>query len=150
MEIIYHIAICLVIIGIAALIRITLDFRESLAKIIAERLPMTINGYQRMALRTESPTTNETDRIIQGAMGLCGESGEYIDILKKHMFQGHELDKEHMAKELGDIAWYLAVSADAIDYDLETIFQMNIDKLKARYPEGFETSKSTHRKADDI
>ena len=137
MEIIYHIAICLVIIGIAALIRITLDFRESLAKIIAERLPMTINGYQRMALRTESPTTNETDRIIQGAMGLCGESGEYIDILKKHMFQGHELDKKHMAKELGDIAWYLAVSADAIDYDLETIFQMNIDKLKSRYPEGF-------------
>ena len=150
MEIIYYIAICLVIIGIAVLIRITLDFRESLAKIIAERLPMTINGYQQMALRTESPTTNETDRILQGAMGLCGESGEYIDILKKYMFQGHELDKKHMAKELGDIAWYLAVSADAIDYDLETIFQMNIDKLKARYPEGFETNKSTHRKADDI
>ena len=220
MEIIYYISIFLVITGIAALIRITLDFRESFAKIIAGRndvtliklriddlddklcriadmieacakceriiyenqnkledavnktrdeikdineyidmisstvvptirdtysllteggLSMTINEYQQMALRTESPTTNQTDRILQGAMGLCGESGEYIDILKKHM-----------AKELGDIAWYLAVSADAIDYDLETIFQMNIDKLKARYPEGFETNKSTHRKADDI
>ena len=111
---------------------------------------MTINEYQQMALRTESPTTTITDRMLQGAMGLCGESGEYIDILKKHMFQGHDLDKEHMAKELGDIAWYLAVSADAIDYDLETIFKMNIDKLKARYPEGFEVSKSTDRRADDI
>ena len=111
---------------------------------------MTINEYQQMALRTESPTTTITDRMLQGAMGLCGESGEYIDILKKHMFQGHDLDEEHMAKELGDIAWYLAVSADAIDYDLETIFKMNIDKLKARYPEGFEVSKSTDRRADDI
>lgn len=111
---------------------------------------MTINEYQQMALRTESPTTDDIDRMLQGAMGLCGESGEYIDILKKHMFQGHKLDREHMAKELGDIAWYLAVSADAIDYDLETIFQMNIDKLRARYPEGFETNKSINRKSDDI
>lgn len=111
---------------------------------------MTINEYQQMALRTESPTTDDIDRMLQGAMGLCGESGEYIDILKKYMFQGHELDKEHMAKELGDIAWYLAVSADAIDYDLEMIFKMNVNKLKARYPEGFEVSKSTERRADDI
>lgn len=111
---------------------------------------MTINEYQQMALRTESPTISETNRILQGAMGLCGESGEYIDILKKHIFQGHALDKEHMAKELGDIAWYLAVSAAAIGYDLETVLQMNIEKLRARYPEGFEASKSTNRKSDDI
>lgn len=231
MEILYYIAAFLVIVGIAVLLRIILDFRERFTKIIedwhdvalikirigvvddklchiadmieacakceriiyenqskledamnktrdeikdineyidmlstmvvptirdthnlfTERgLSMTINEYQQMALRTESPTTSEVDRILQGAMGLCGESGEYIDILKKHMFQGHDLDKEHMAKELGDIAWYLAVSADAIDYDLETIFQINIDKLRARYPEGFEADKSTNRKANDI
>jgi NTP pyrophosphatase (non-canonical NTP hydrolase) len=111
---------------------------------------MTINEYQQLALRTESPTLTETLRILQGAMGLCRESGEYIDILKKHIFQGHDLNKEHMAKELGDIAWYLAVSAAAIGYDLETVFQMNIDKLKARYPDGFEADRSTHRKDDDI
>jgi NTP pyrophosphatase (non-canonical NTP hydrolase) len=83
-------------------------------------------------------------------MGLNGEAGEAIDILKKHLFQGHELDTEHMAKELGDVAWYLAVSANAIGYDLETIMQMNVDKLKARYPYGFDAEHSLHRNQDDI
>lgn len=57
---------------------------------------------------------------------------------------------EHMAKELGDVAWYLAISAEAIGYDLETIFQMNIDKLRARYPDGFDAEHSLHRRANDI
>lgn len=83
-------------------------------------------------------------------MGLNGEAGEAIDILKKHLFQGHELDTAHMAKELGDVAWYLAVSANAIGYDLETIMQMNVDKLKARYPDGFDAEHSLHRNRDDI
>lgn len=81
---------------------------------------------------------------------LNGEAGEAIDILKKHLFQGHELDTAHMAKELGDVAWYLAVSANAIGYDLETIMQMNVDKLKARYPDGFDAEHSLHRDQDDI
>ena len=55
-----------------------------------------------------------------------------------------------MAKELGDVAWYLAVSANAIGYDLETIMQMNVDKLKARYPDGFDAEHSLHRNQDDI
>ena len=55
-----------------------------------------------------------------------------------------------MAEELGDVGWYLAVSADAIGYDLETIFQMNIDKLRARYPDGFDAEHSLHRNANDI
>lgn len=61
-----------------------------------------------------------------------------------------EKNKEHLAKELGDVAWYLAVSANAIGYDLETILQMNIDKLRARYPEGFDPERSMHRKKGDI
>lgn len=83
-------------------------------------------------------------------MGLNGEAGEAIDILKKHLFQGHELDTAHMAKELGDVAWYLAVSANAIGYDLETIMQMNVDKLKARHPDGFDAKHSLYRNQDDI
>lgn len=79
-----------------------------------------------------------------------GKTGEAIDILKKHLFQGHELDTAHMAKELGDVAWYLAVSANAIGYDLETVMQMNVDKLKARYPDGFDAEHSLHRNKDDI
>lgn len=111
---------------------------------------MTINEYQKEALRTESGMNKAYPRILNGLMGLNGESGEVIDILKKHLFQGHPFDREHVAKELGDVAWYLAVSADAIGYDLETILQMNVDKLRARYPDGFEEQKSLHRKEGDV
>ena len=111
---------------------------------------MTINEYQKEALKTESGMNHDYPRILNGLMGLNGEAGEAIDILKKHLFQGHDLDRDHIAKELGDVAWYLAISADAIGYDLETVLQMNIDKLKSRYPDGFESCKSVHRKSGDI
>ncbi len=111
---------------------------------------MTINEYQKEAMRTASGMNKEYPRLLNGLMGLNGEAGEVIDILKKHLFHGHELDKEHLAKELGDVAWYLAVSAEALGYDLETVLQMNVDKLKARYPDGFEIEKSLHRKEGDI
>ena len=106
---------------------------------------MTINEYQKLALRTLNPDLNERDVLINGVMGLCGESGEAIDIVKKHLAQGHPLDREKLAKELGDIAWYLAETAFAIGYPLEEILQMNIDKLKARYPEGFSSENSINR-----
>lgn len=111
---------------------------------------MTINEYQQAALRTVNKSLIPAEQLIDGLMGLNGEAGECIDILKKHLFQNHALDVEHMAKELGDVAWYLAVSAKAIGYDLETIMQMNVDKLKVRYPDGFDTEHSLHRNNDDI
>ena len=111
---------------------------------------MTINEYQEKALSFEANNGMEFPRILNGLMGLNGEAGECIDLLKKSMFQGHELDEEHLAKELGDVAWYLAVSAYAIGYNLETIFEMNINKLSARYPNGFQASKSINRKEDDV
>lgn len=110
---------------------------------------MTINEYQKHTLRTAG-TDNKHDLLINGAMGLCGESGEVIDLLKKHVYQGHELDREHIAKELGDIAWYLSVTAYALDYDLETVLQMNVDKLRKRYPHGFEAGRSLHRETGDV
>lgn len=106
---------------------------------------MTINEYQELALRTLNPALGPKDVLINGVMGLCGESGEAIDIVKKHLAQGHPLDREKLAKELGDVAWYLAETAHAIGYPLEDILQMNIDKLKARYPEGFSSENSIHR-----
>lgn len=111
---------------------------------------MTINEYQVAALRTTNPALTKMEQLQNGVMGLNGEAGECIDLIKKHLFQCHTLNREHIAKELGDIAWYLAISADAIGYDLETIFQMNIDKLKARYPDGFDSELSINRKTDDI
>lgn len=112
---------------------------------------MTINEYQREAMRTASGMNYEKHgMLINAALGLCGEGGEVADIVKKATFQGHELDVEHVAKELGDVAWYLAVGARAIGYDLEPILQMNVDKLRARYPDGFDAEKSLHRQAGDI
>ena len=111
---------------------------------------MTINEYQRLALTTANPNLSEKDMLLNGVMGLCGEAGEVIDLVKKHLAQGHALDKEHLAKELGDVAWYLALTASAIGYSLEDVFQMNIDKLKKRYPEGFAAQKSIARSEKDI
>lgn len=111
---------------------------------------MKINEYQQAALVTENKETAQHLRIVNGVLGLVGEAGECADMIKKHMFQGHELDQEHMAKELGDICWYIAIAADALGYDLETIMKMNVDKLRKRYPEGFDADKSIHRDANDI
>lgn len=106
---------------------------------------MDVNEYQKSAMTTLNPTLDRKDVLINSVMGLCGESGEAIDIVKKWLMQGHELDKEHLIKELGDVAWYLAEAATALDISLEDVFQGNIDKLKSRYPEGFETQKSLAR-----
>jgi NTP pyrophosphatase (non-canonical NTP hydrolase) len=113
---------------------------------------MTINEYQKEALRTASGLNNpdKDEVLLNGVMGLCGESGECADMVKKYLFQGHELDKSHLAKELGDVAWYLAVASYAIGFNLETVLQMNVDKLRSRYPDGFEAERSLHRKEGDV
>lgn len=109
---------------------------------------MQINEYQQLALRTAGNLKPE-DKILEGALGLCGESGEVSDLIKKHLFQGHPLDKEKIIEELGDICWYIAIAATGIGVDLETVMWLNIEKLKKRYPKGFEADKSINRKEVD-
>ena len=106
---------------------------------------MNANEYQKLAMVTLNKDLSKKDVLINAVMGLCGESGEAIDIVKKHLHQGHELDKEKLVKELGDIAWYLAEAAYALDMDLSSVLEKNINKLKARYPEGFSVDKSINR-----
>ena len=106
---------------------------------------MRINEYQKLAMTTLNPNLEKKDILINGVMGLCGESGEVIDIVKKHLAQGHELDKEKIIKELGDVAWYMAEIATVLDVELEDVLVQNIEKLKKRYPEGFSTEKSVNR-----
>ena len=106
---------------------------------------MTADEYQKLALTTLNPELSRKDVLINGVMGLCGESGEAIDLVKKHLHQGHPVDREGLKKELGDIAWYLAETAWALDLRLEEVLQGNLDKLKARYPEGFDCEKSIYR-----
>ena len=111
---------------------------------------MTVNEYQNLAMRTLNQELSKREVLINSVMGLCGESGEAIDIVKKWMAHGHELDKDHLAKELGDIAWYLAEAATALEMDLEDILQANIEKLRKRYPEGFSSEKSRVRLQGDL
>lgn len=106
---------------------------------------LTANDYQKQAMTTLNPSLSRQDILINGVMGLCGESGEAIDLVKKHLHQGHDLDKEALAGELGDIAWYLAETAWALEIPLEDILKGNLQKLKARYPDGFDTHRSVDR-----
>ena len=107
---------------------------------------MTINEYQKLAMTTLNPDLGKKDVLINGVMGLCGEAGEVIDIVKKHLAQGYELDREKLIKELGDVAWYLAETETALDVSLDEVCSRNIDKLRKRYPEGFSAEYSIHRK----
>ena len=115
---------------------------------------MTPNEYQRNAMRTASgiSTSCPENLLLQGVMGMSGESGEALDIVKKIIFQGHELNeatKEHLIRELGDVLWYVATTAEALDVPLETVMQVNVDKLRARYPMAFDTERSQHREEGD-
>lgn len=106
---------------------------------------LSANDYQKQAMTTLNPALSKKDILLNGVMGLCGEAGEAIDIVKKHLHQGHALDRDALKKELGDIAWYLAETAYALDIPLEEILTANLAKLKQRYPEGFDAKKSMNR-----
>lgn len=110
---------------------------------VSMRDSLTANDYQRMAMRTAGDKSeNYLDNAI---MGLCGEVGECADIVKKHHFQGHELDHEKLKDELSDVCWYVALLATALGLSLEEVMLHNVEKLKKRYPDGFSKERSIHR-----
>ena len=112
---------------------------------------MNLNEYQALAQRTADITGDDLQKkLLNGCMGMCGEAGECIDALKKHMMQGHELDREKMIKEIGDVLWYVAEAASALGVTLDEVAERNIAKLKARYPDGFSSEKSIHRENGDV
>ena len=103
-------------------------------------------NYVKNAVRTVNEDLNRKEWILNGALGLCGESGEVADVIKKYAFQGHVLDLDELKDELGDVFWYIALLCDVCGFTFEEIQEHNIDKLKKRYPEGFEEEKSVNRK----
>ena len=126
---------------------------------------MTGNEYQEQAMRTNDGHAQDrlADRmlagimqekdvagLVNGLMGLSGEAGELTDLFKKWIFHNAPLDEAHAKKEVGDVCWYIAMICHSMGWNLSEIMQMNIDKLKARYPEGFDTEKSNHRKEGDV
>lgn len=110
---------------------------------------MTGNEYQKLAARTINKGLNGDSMRNHALHGMVGEIGEIHSIYQKN-YQGHEFDVNHLKKELGDLLWFIAEYCTAYGWDLEDIMQMNIDKLKARYPEGFDSEHSLHRTEGDI
>lgn len=106
---------------------------------------MNLNEYQQLAQRTCNITNTPNEKIENGILGMCGEAGECSDLFKKYRFQGHELDCEKLAEEVGDVLWYIAETASGLGLSLEEIATRNIAKLRARYPEGFDPERSIHR-----
>ena len=105
---------------------------------------MELSEYQRLASRT-LPEGETATLLTNFCLGLAGESGEMIDHIKKVVFHGHSIDKEYLEKELGDLLWYIAGISSALDLDLSTIGDINIDKLAKRYPDGFSQNRSRNR-----
>jgi len=102
--------------------------------------------YSSKALRTANSNLSYRETLANCALGLCGESGEVADLIKKSNYHGHVLDYENVAKELGDILWYVNWMAESIGFSLEEIAVNNLLKLEKRYPDKFSSEASVNRK----
>ncbi len=109
---------------------------------------MTFTEYQTDARRTLTIDPNSSWPLAVMALGLAGESGEVIELVKKYVGHGHDLDRLKVQKELGDVLWYVSAIATLLGIDLDTVADVNIAKLKARYPQGFSAEASKNREAE--
>lgn len=114
-----------------------------------KKTPMTPNEYQLLAARTIRSDLSSNEQEMHALHGMVGEIGELHSLYQKE-YQGHKFDHEHAKKELGDLLWFIAEYCTAYRWNLEDIMQMNIDKLRARYPEGFDAEHSLNRAVGDI
>lgn len=97
-----------------------------------------------------TPELSNNVRLLYTLIGLSTEVGEALDVFKKCLFYKKPFDLEHFASECGDVLWYLTMAADIAGYSLEDLMQINVNKLKKRYPEGFSIDKAVHRQENDI
>lgn len=122
---------------------------KAILNVERKKKKMTGNEYQKLASRTINMSLTYEGQSNHALHGMVGEIGELHSLYQKK-YQGHEFDAVHAKKELGDLLWFVAEYCTAHGWKLEDIMQMNIDKLKARFPEGFDSEKSLHRQAGDI
>ncbi len=106
---------------------------------------MKIEKYQALSERTQGPGLNHREALCNAGLGLAGEAGECVDIIKKHVFHGHDLDGNKLIEEMGDVLFYLAWMASELDVSLAYVAEMNVEKLKRRYPNGFSHEASVNR-----
>jgi NTP pyrophosphatase (non-canonical NTP hydrolase) len=106
---------------------------------------MTLDDYQQLAARTLGRDRTHEQQLANAALGLTGEAGEVAEVIKKHLFHATPLDQDALAKELGDCLWYIGAFATVLGLSLDDIAQRNVDKLRKRYPDGFDTERSRNR-----
>jgi NTP pyrophosphatase (non-canonical NTP hydrolase) len=106
---------------------------------------MTEQEYMREILRTYAGSDEMREKLCLGALGLSGESGEVADLVKKQLFHGHPLDLQKLRDELGDVLWYFMFICDTLGISLEEVMAGNVEKLRTRYPDGFEAERSIAR-----
>jgi NTP pyrophosphatase (non-canonical NTP hydrolase) len=112
---------------------------------------MTFDEYQTEAARTSGAGSDTDDmRLAIAALGVAGEAGEVADYIKKVVGHGHALDATRLAKEIGDCLWYCAELCNATGLTLGDVARLNIAKLRARYPDGFDPARSQNRAAGDV
>lgn len=104
---------------------------------------MNFKEYQEQSARTDG------GNLTAHFLGLGGESGEVMELYKKHIGHGHELDLSKVMKELGDVLWYISAIATGLNLSLEDIAIANVTKLKTRYPDKFSFERSINRVEDD-
>jgi NTP pyrophosphatase (non-canonical NTP hydrolase) len=105
----------------------------------------TLSEYQNAVMRTFAAQGNRQHELAILGLGLAGETGEFVDMLKKVLGHGHEFDLPKLKEEAGDILWYLAALLDLLGISLEQAAVENIAKLRARYPDGFSEEASRNR-----
>lgn len=109
------------------------------------------DAYQQNVLKYAPDHHDYLLNVIYAAMGMCGEAGEASELVKKYAYHGHTIDTEHLARELGDVLWYVSYMAHLFGYPLGKIMAMNQEKLAKRYPDGkFDAERSNNRKENDI
>lgn len=107
--------------------------------------------YQLDVLKYAPDYQHYMPNVLYAAIGMCGEAGEVSELIKKYAYHGHTIDTEHLARELGDVLWYVSYMADLFGYSLGKIMEMNQEKLAKRYPDGkFDADRSRNREEGDI
>ena len=108
-------------------------------------LRMHLSDYQQLAARTLGGDRTHEQQLSNAALGLTGEAGEVAEVIKKHLYHATPLDQDALVKELGDCLWYVAAFANVLGLSLDDVAERNIEKLRRRYPEGFDTERSRNR-----
>lgn len=106
---------------------------------------MDLATYQQLAARTLGRDRTHEQQLANAALGLTGEAGETAELIKKHLFHATPLDRDAMVKELGDCLWYIGAFATVLDIPMAEIAERNIEKLRKRYPDGFDPERSRNR-----